>query len=182
MTEAVREDLTAHAALRARTAPAHEAVDGAFGRFDLTEPGSYRRFLLAHAAVLPPLEAALAPDAAGLPPWRSRLDALRSDLAALGAAMPEPAAPAGMPAGDAALWGLLYVLEGSRLGGKMMARQVPPPLPSAFLGAGHLKGEWRGFLEALDTRAAAEDPAWLDQAVAGALFGFDAYRSAAAQG
>lgn len=177
MTETV-QDLSAHAVLRSRTAAAHEAVDGAFGHFDLAERESYRDFLTAHAAALPLLEALLLRHSGALPPWRSRLALLEADLAALGTGMPAPL-KADLPSGEAEVHGLLYVLEGSRLGGKMLARQVPDALPCAFLGAGHLKGEWRAFLQALNERAEREAPAWLDRAVDGATLGFGLYRRAA---
>ncbi len=176
MTQLARES-TAHSVLRSRTAAAHEAVDAAFGAFSLAEAGPYRSMLLAHGFVLPPLEALLLAHP-GLPAWRSRLSLLQADLAALDAAMPQPAA-VGTDWSEPALHGLLYVLEGSRLGGKMMARQVPETMPTAFFGAGHEKGEWRALLSALDERAASGGDAWLAEAVEGASRGFGFYQHAA---
>lgn len=168
---------SAHMALRTRTAAAHEAIDGAFARFDLADRDSYRAFLRSHARVLFALEAMLESEP-GLPVWRSRKEALDADLASLGDTRPEPLAIEPIT-GEAALHGLLYVLEGSRLGGKLLSRQVGEGLPSAFLAATHEKGEWRAFLSHLDQRAQANGPEWLDQAVDGASRAFTLYGHAA---
>jgi len=42
------------------------------------------------------------------------------------------------------------VLEGSRLGGAVLARRVPAELPRAFLGATHPPGAWRELLARID--------------------------------
>ena len=166
--------MTFVARLRAVSAPDHDRVDALFGGYRLDEPESYARFLLAHARALPAAEAALAA-APELPPWRTRRDLLATDLAALGRPVPAPLAFA---AEGAAAWGLLYVTEGSRLGGAMLARSVPPHLPSAYLAARHARGEWKRTLEEIETRAAAEDEAWRDEALAGARAGFQLYEAA----
>jgi heme oxygenase len=82
-------------------------------------------------------------------PARRRSHLLREDLAALGAPLPSPEAiePIG---GTAEILGALYVLEGSRLGGAMLKRSVPPGLPLAFLSAPQPPGAWRKLLETLD--------------------------------
>lgn len=74
---------------------------------------------------------------------------------------------------------MLYVIEGSRLGGGMLARAVPPDLPRAYLSAIHLSGEWRGFCAALDQAADAGDPDWTRRAEAGARRAFMLYQRAA---
>ncbi|GAA0671222.1 heme oxygenase [Sphingomonas insulae] len=165
-------------ALRAATASDHDAVDAAFGSFALDDAAGYRRFLVAHGRALPTVEAML--DRAGdddLPAWRPRSALLARDLAALGLAMPVPLALA-LTDGPA-LWGALYVIEGSRLGGQLLARSVPAALPSAYLSARHLPGEWRALLAAIEARAAASDDAWRDAAVAGARATFALYARAA---
>jgi heme oxygenase len=90
--------------------------------------------------------------AAIVPDWpkRQRSPAMRSDLAELGIAMPEPTEPFDLD-GEAALLGALYVLEGSRLGGAVLARSVAPGLPARFLGGGD-SGAWRRLLALLDER------------------------------
>lgn len=147
----------AHRALRDGTQAAHEALDGLFARFDLTDRAGYAAFLAAHAAALMPVEAWL--DAQGAESvtadWRERRRAglLAADLAALGE--PVPAAAPFAAAGDpASVAGVLYVIEGSRLGGRMLARGVAPGLPRAYLDPGLHSGErqpsWPGLLAALD--------------------------------
>lgn len=153
----------AHRRLREATAHAHEAVDAAFARYDLTDRDSYARFLSAHAAVMIPLEAAL--NAAGAedvtPDWgmRKRGHLLLADLAALNA---QPFLPQGVelssdtlaPDGSAdtapALAGVLYVAEGSRLGGRFLARRVPAGFPKAYLDAHQPAGNWAKLLASLD--------------------------------
>jgi heme oxygenase len=148
-----------HKALRAGTAEAHDRVDSAFAAFDLTDRDSYAAFLRAHADVVLPFEAAL--DAAGAqhvtPDWaeRKRGDLLTEDLAFLRDAgehrLEAPVAP-GLEATDqAALAGALYVLEGSRLGGRFLVRQVPRGFPRAYLDADQAPEKWRNLLDRLDT-------------------------------
>lgn len=169
--------MSAHADLRAATATEHEAVDAAFAGYDLADPASYGAFLTAHARALPAIERALA-GVAGLPPLRPRALLLAADLAALRLPLPEPL-PFAAPADPARAFGMAYVIEGSRLGGGMLARRVPPALPRAYLAATHDPGEWRAFGQALDA-AAANDPAWLARATAAAIDVFALYRQAAA--
>lgn len=90
--------------------------------------------------------------------------------------MPEPL-PFDLADDGAARWGALYVTEGSRLGGVMLARQVGQGLPRAYLQSGFGPGEWRDFRHALD--AAAGDDAWIDHAVAAAEQVFALYGRAA---
>jgi len=164
-----------HAQLRERTAAAHDAVDASFGRFDLHDRGGYADFLRAHAQVLPDLEARLAPTDL-IPGWVGRTDQLTADLTALDIP-PPPAVPVELPASAAARWGALYVLEGSRLGGAVLARQVDPAFPHAYLSAVHGPGRWQHILSAIAD--AADGPCWIDQAVAGARAVFTAYLRAA---
>lgn len=162
------------ASLRAATASDHDAVDAGFGRYDLTDADDYRAFLIAHAKALPAVEAWLK-DIPGLAAVRSRSEALAADLAALGEAMPTPMA-FDLTHSEAAGWGAMYVVEGSRLGGIMLSRSVPEGMPSAYLGAKHLSGEWRALLATIDRQPA--DKAWLADAVAGAKAAFALYRNA----
>lgn len=138
--------------LRAATRGAHDRVDALFSGFDLARAGDYRRFLAAQAVAFLPAEAAL--DAAGagelFPGWNDarRAPLLTADLAELGLAAPVGAAPAvGSPA---AIAGAVYVLEGSRLGGALLARRVAAGLPRRFLSASQPAGAWRAFLARLE--------------------------------
>lgn len=141
------------AALRRETAPDHERLDALFGRFRLDDPTDYRAFLTAHAMALPAVERAL--DEAGFAallddwPQRRRADAIAADLAALGAAIPTPLVAPRLDT-PAAQWGAAYVVEGSRLGGALLARSVPDGLPKSYLGTPQAPGAWRKFLESLD--------------------------------
>jgi heme oxygenase len=151
----------AHRALRAGTRVAHEQLDGLFAGFDLADRASYAAFLLAHADALVPGEAWLDANGAGRVtadwPDRRRAGALAADLAALGEALPsgEPFAAAADPASVA---GVLYVIEGSRLGGRMLARGVAPGLAHTYLDAGRGQPSWPALLATLD-RVIGDDAA-----------------------
>jgi heme oxygenase len=169
--------MTPVARLRARTAPAHDVVDAAFGAHDLTDRASYAAFLCAHARALPAAEAVLATHA-DLPAWRRRTDLLAADLGDLGEAFPAPL-PFALPGRPGAAWGALYVIEGSRLGGLLLARGVADALPDRYLGAKHLPGEWRTLLAAIDAAGLREGEPWIDGAIAGAEACFALYAKAA---
>ena len=153
-------DQSAVTHLRAATRIDHEAVDGAFGHFALSTPDGYRDFLTAHARILPLAERLIQPGAL-LENWSGRTEALLEDLHALGGEAPAELDFA-LPGGEAARWGALYVIEGSRLGGTVMAKMVPADLPAAYLGARHPPGAWRGLLERLDH--ADGGPEWQQEA------------------
>lgn len=171
--------MSAHRTLKARTAAAHNSLDATLAHFDLSNPEPYAAFLQIHARVLPAVEETLTrtPD---LPPWRRRTHLLNCDLADLGR---KPKRPMTIrerlcPAGT---FGLLYVVEGSRLGGRMLLHSVGAGLPNRFLSAVHRPGEWREILAELNRRAAREGAIWLEQAVSGAALGFQLYAIAASE-
>lgn len=164
--------------LRTATAADHQAVDDRFGGFALDDRDDYRRFLQAHARALPAVEQALATGAGEpLPAWRRRTEALANDLAGLDAALP---APLRFTAHGAERWGALYVIEGSRLGGQLLARSVPAGWPAAYLADRHRPGEWRTLLAAIEERAAAADAGWRNAALGGARSAFALYGRAVA--
>lgn len=144
--------VTARSLLRAATASAHDRVDAAFGAFDLSNRDDYRAFLIAQSGPLLTAEAAV--DAfdpsALLPDWseRRRADLIRADLADFGVHPPSPA-PFEI-ACDAAALGTIYVLEGSRLGGALLARNVPMDLPARFIRCAPAPKRWRELIEVLD--------------------------------
>jgi heme oxygenase len=150
----------------------HRRVDVVYAGFALDSAGSYRGFLTAHARALDALEAA-----AGA--RQSRLPMLRADLAALDTAWPQPLALEARDS-DGFRWGLRYALEGSRLGGAMLSRQVGADLPKAYLSAVHGKGEWTAFQRALDGAAAEGGEGWLGDAVQGARAAFALFAQAGA--
>lgn len=161
--------------LRAATRSDHDAVDSAFGHFALRTRDGYRDFLTAHARILPLAERLIRPGAL-VDNWHGRTDALMDDLHALGGEAPAELDFA-LPEGEAARWGALYVIEGSRLGGAVLAKMVPADLPAAYLGARHPQGAWRALLERLDE--ADTGPAWREEAERGAKAMFGAYLEAA---
>ncbi|MDE0880132.1 MAG: biliverdin-producing heme oxygenase [Sphingomonas bacterium] len=158
--------------LRAATAAAHERVDARFGAYDLTDRTAYGRFLIDHARAVGGAEAYLSQTRPHLV-WRPRLALIAADLADLGHTMPAPCA-LDLPPDAAVADGVVYVLEGSRLGGQILARAVGPGLPTAYLGATHLSGEWRALRQAIDARVAT-DPTWLAGAKLGAEACFALY-------
>lgn len=77
---------SARFALRTVTESDHLATEAAFAPFDIVAPEHYRRFLLAHAMVLPRFE--LGVTGQGWRDWHPRLPYLADDLAALGEELP----------------------------------------------------------------------------------------------
>jgi heme oxygenase (biliverdin-IX-beta and delta-forming) len=166
----------ARAALRDGTRAEHDALDALFARFDLTDRGHYARFLAAHAEAGLPVEAALDGAEALFPDWpaRRRGPALVADLAALGQAVSvAPIAPLPEPA---AIAGAVYVLEGSRLGGQLLARRVGKGLPTEYLAAHQGKGAWAVLLAQLES--VLTDDARRARAVASARTVFERFAEA----
>jgi heme oxygenase len=160
--------------LRSATAGDHEMVDAAFGRFDLASRASYTKFLTAHAAVLGAVESVVS----GLwPAWRPRLPLLQADLAELGVRV--VAGDAIGTLSEAERWGMLYVVEGSRLGGGILAGRVAQGLPLRYLSAKHEEGSWRHFGEALEQAADLGSDDWADGAASGAKLAFARFAFAA---
>lgn len=145
------EESKATEALRGATRAAHEQVDAAFGRFAMDSVAGYRAFLIAHARALPTAEAVMRtlPFARTLAP---RTPLLAADLGEMGVAMPPPLPLPDPAAGDGAAraWGTLYVVEGSRLGGALLAKSVPAGMPARYLNAVHAAGQWRAIRAAID--------------------------------
>jgi heme oxygenase len=164
------------ARLRAATRPCHDQVDTAYSVFDLADRVHYGRFLLAHAQATGAAEASLigAPE---LPPWRSRMPLLADDLDQLGLALPT-ALTFEASDNEAWRWGVLYVLEGSRLGAGVLVKRAGSDVPVAYLSSRHLAGEWRGLIVAIDARAETGGSAWANCAIAGARDCFALYQRA----
>jgi heme oxygenase len=166
--------------LRAHTAHAHASIDLTFGSYDLTNPALYADMLAAHARALPTAESLIVDDRDG-PPLRLRTPLLVADLTMLGYSMPEPITFAASILGGGR-WGVRYVIEGSRLGGGVLAKRVGIGLPTAYLSDRHEAGEWRRFGAAFEAEAARHAASWLSEAVVGAEACFDLYRRAAGYG
>ncbi len=174
--------------LRAATAESHAALDATVAAWRIDTPLGYGTFLAASAAALAPLEIAL--ERAGvrdwLPDWpaRVRRTALARDLSAMGMEPPRFAS-ALVPSPDFGA-GLLYTLEGSRLGARFLARQVraaDADLPLAYLTHGEGEDFWRTFLAWLEKPNVGTRT---DEVEAGARYGFqcfsDAFESCAPTG
>lgn len=153
--------------LRSATAPAHARLERRI-ELDarLASPDAYSRLLARFLGFHEPVEAWLEPAAGALPGLdyaaRRKAPLLRADLAALGHGATrverfEP--PPGPPSLGTAL-GVLYVLEGATLGGKVVGRRARRALsdpPAAFLDCyGDAVGaRWRAFGALLDEHAHA---------------------------
>ncbi|WP_150290475.1 biliverdin-producing heme oxygenase [Sphingobium estronivorans] len=161
----------ARQALRQATIDNHQRVDDLFSCFSLTDRDSYIAFLKAHARALAALEAMTEAQA-------PRLPLLTQDLVALGESLPPPLATPGCE-GDAFRWGVRYTMEGSRLGGAVLARRVAPDLPHAYLSAAHEKGGWIAFQHSLDNAAEQGGEPWIEEAIRGAEAAFDLFAAAA---
>lgn len=174
---------SARAGLREATAQDHAAVDKAYSAFDLSEPGSYRDFLHAQRACIARLEDALT--AAGaerlLPDWpsRRRTQLLAADLSELGPVEDPDPFPHALPdlRDPAAVMGAIYVLEGSRFGGAVLARRIEAGMPARFLGARAEPRAWRVLMSALDRHLSSERA--LAVAVSSARTVFGAFAAAA---
>lgn len=171
--------------LREATAASHARVDSAYSAFDLTVTVGYRGFLQTQYACLEPLEARLT--AAGaeslLPDWsrRRRAALLAADLADLGVTEPSDVCPLEIDLSSVgARLGALYVVEGSRFGGLVMARKLPGGLPARFLRATGPPHAWRALVEALDRHLGSDHE--LRAATVAAQAVFAAFETAARLG
>lgn len=167
-------------ALRLATQSVHRELDALASALDLTTLEDYRHFLLANAAPLSALEIALEVGEVEkmLPDWpsRTRRAAVALDLASLGATV-EPLHIDTIRS-PSEQWGVLYVLEGSRLGAQVVlerilgSHDVRVRNATSFLSAGttHL---WPSFLRALEVAEALDVHAMTRAACAA----FESFRS-----
>jgi heme oxygenase len=176
--------------LRTRTAAAHARLDDGLARAGGLDAERYAAFLRASLAVVGPVEPALARwlPAAATP---SRAAALRADLAALAAgdatgAECAPGESLASPAIEslAAAWGAAYVVEGSALGGMVLAERVEAvhgaAAPARYL---RLRGRataehWRAFVAELARAERGFDAGAREEACAAACALFAAYAAA----
>ena len=172
--------------LRAHTSGLHAAVDRAFGEISFETRAGYSRFLRAHAHVVIPYEASFrrcrATETLPLAGRRYRSQALIDDLADLGVPATAGGSDPAPPRLDcaASLAGAVYVLEGSRLGGRMIGRRVAKAgadLPTRFLFHGLGFDLWRSLVQWLD--AVPWSVGQIDTALREAERAFQAYLLAA---
>lgn len=168
-------------AVKEATRTAHERLDHGLGRLDLTHGGGYRLFLKTIAAAHLPLEALL--ERSGVErilsdwPERTRAEALRRDLEALG----ESAVTENLDielVDEPVAFGVLYTLEGSRLGGRYLLETVKRARanpPADFLQHGDSR-LWGSFCAQLEASPAAHEN--LDDVIAGAQYAFTVFERA----
>lgn len=156
----------------------HAVVDARFAPMLGCGETGYRSFLLASATAVFALEQALAADVnAILPDWarRTRTAALRADLADLGI-VDVPVAPPPLLAEEARQFGALYVLEGSRLGARLLLPELlahgSNRVRAAMRYLRHGEGLrlWPSFLAHLESSEAVRRRP--DDAIAGARAAF----------
>lgn len=175
--------------MRAATREAHERLETALDL--MREPlererfvGVLGRFHGLHAAWEPAVAAR--PEMGALMEGRSRLAHLRADLTALGLsddevdALPASQDAAALADTEAGAWGSLYVMEGSTLGGKLIARALAaaPWLPPGGLTYFDARGSdtgrmWRQLGQAVDVATPSGGRQAVEQ---GAARAFDVVR------
>ena len=147
--------------LKAATDELHRALDDRLSLLDFGRADDYRRFLDFQARTLPSMEKALA--SAGLDDWVAgwsdfrRTEAIEADLEILGDPMPPPAHPPAI-ANTAELLGTAYVLEGSRLGGRVLRQRVGEGLPTNFLSGDTTLGPWPSLLGVIEQYLCSDTP------------------------
>ena len=172
-----------HQVLREGTRDRHETLDHGLALADGdVDRGNYLAYLRALLGWLEPLEGRLwqldwprelrAPERAGKTTW------LYEDLQAAGDTAPivHCVHPPLVAAPDAYALGVAYVVEGSQLGGRFLAKRLQaavPDLPQRYLrGYEEEVGPlWKAFLLYLDSEAGARDRE--AQALQGARDAFD---------
>ncbi|WP_336945694.1 biliverdin-producing heme oxygenase [Asaia sp. HN010] len=143
--------------LRARVHEAHENLDGLIGALETAR--DYQRYLMGMAAFRLAAEAAI--EICRFPSWLdawqpiSTRVALKEDLATL--RLPCVTVPAlAPPETDSGLLGMLYTLEGSALGARLIAKRAKALGYDEVFGATHLAVQtaapenWRVFLDLLE--------------------------------
>ena len=171
--------------LRQSTAHAHAVVDQRFGALIGDDISRYAEFLLASAEAILPLEDALTQAGASriLPDWgaRKRAQALRDDLDTIGEKPQRRSAVDGI-GGEAHQFGMLYVLEGSRLGARILLRgaqaSADPRVRAATRYLRHGEGQrfWPTFLSRLESSDAVRSAP--SETVAGAQAAFALFAGA----
>jgi len=149
--------------LRVSTTPLHARVDAYMGGLLGRADRGYEQFLTATARGVLPLERALGyagvSDVVRDWPRRARSEALRADLATLSLAEPDPHIVYEDPGlcDEAYMLGAIYVLEGSRLGARVVLGTLEnAPIPvhecaTRYLSHGQGLPLWQTFLAQLET-------------------------------
>lgn len=162
-----------HHAVRTATLGDHKRTEESFAATLARLPASYGPYLQTHASVFPAVGQALS-HAWDWAPWQERWNDLLDDLAKLGLTPPPTVdlAPIRNPAEGL---GMIYVLEGSRMGSALLLKSIPGDLPTAYLRGGLNIAPWHRAKALLD-EALIETEA---DVIAGARAAFRAFESAA---
>jgi heme oxygenase len=156
-----KSDSSRRSRLRSATAAAHQRLDGIVeGGGFLTDRVRYTAYLHATLRARRPIEASLDVSQAErvFPAWPTRriADALRADLADLGSPAGNAEGARFNIDGDGGVIGVLYVLEGSALGARVLSQRAADLGLGSSFGARHLATQtenpaaWRAFLEILE--------------------------------
>jgi heme oxygenase len=167
--------------LKQSTQDLHVQLDARVAKLALTRYADYRDFLLRTAQALLPLESLLVKSGVSdaVSDWnaRSRSEALRNDLLRLnGSCVGSELSRSAFNTSE--LFGALYVLEGSRLGGQILLRRARESDDERVRSnTRYLESNdaalWRSFLEELETA-----PVDVDESIRGARFTFEIFVSA----
>ncbi len=171
--------------LRRATTELHAELDRCVAPLLSEGAAEYAAFLRGTAAALFPIEHALetAGVAAIIPDWneRSRRQTLARDLAEFGGNAPSTTPFAAIPS-DAYAFGVLYVLEGSRLGAaslvRLVARHPDARVHAATRYLNHGAGLklWPRFVAQLEISEPVRNAP--QEAVSGAIATFEAFAAA----
>ena len=173
-----REEASFRHTLREATAAKHEALDQALSHA-LSGRDGYVKFLRGTLRVLSANESAL--DSLEGLELKARIEALRHDLEELSASSSiDPSAR--VLQAPAQTWGAAYVIEGSGLGGLVLAKRAGELGIGATryltLRGSQTMASFRAFVARLERWADAASPAERSAAVNGALQMFAEYRRA----
>lgn len=133
--------------LRTGTRRAQDALDTAFGRFDLADAGGLRAFLAAQADIVAALRRAGDTDLIAVLDRMSA--AIAADLSDLGDTAPPEVLP--VPSEDEAV-ARIWLWHATRLGTRMQARRLGPGLPDRTLSTPRDSEAWRTFCDRLEAR------------------------------
>ena len=173
LTKAFRD--SARFALRDRTAAAHERLDVAFSRLDLSAIGGLATFLSANLLAYRSVELILR-SADGLPNLPERITALELDLAQLGRPVPEGEI---VDLSQCDPLGIAYVAGGSALGSRILRQRRLASADPLVRGAGRFMDDprmmpyWIAVQGVLRTMA-PEEPRF-DAVARGAVAAFNVY-------
>jgi heme oxygenase len=168
--------------LKQATQALHSQVDALASALDLTRRNDYCQFLLASAGPVIGLELALERSAvdALFADWgyRRRRFALALDLHALELTADAVDARNAMSASE--MFGVLYVLEGSRLGAQLLLRRVDQSTDQSVLSARHFlranePAFWLSYLRTLEGTSVPLDAT---QMIDAARYTFDLFSAA----